>query len=93
MLYARFQTEESTFFCTILCVPPRTVRFEHESSTELVNGSRATQGEAPMPQPTDAGEKVAGPIFGGSTGTKSAYSISVVHRRDWHRWYRSAHSR
>jgi hypothetical protein len=65
MLYARFQTEESTFFCTILCVPPRTVRFEHESSTELVNGSRATQGEAPMPQPTDAGEKVAGPHFRG----------------------------
>ncbi len=32
VLYARFQTEESTFTCTILCAPARAVRFEHESS-------------------------------------------------------------
>ena len=32
VLYARFQTEENTFTCAIVCVPPRTARFEHESS-------------------------------------------------------------
>ena len=32
VLYARFQTEETSFSCTVLCVPARTVRFEHDNS-------------------------------------------------------------
>ena len=32
VLYARFQTEETSFNCTIVCAPARPVRFENESS-------------------------------------------------------------
>jgi outer membrane immunogenic protein len=32
VLYARFKTEDTSFTCTLLCAPDRTVRFEHESS-------------------------------------------------------------
>ncbi len=32
VLYARFEKEENTFTCRILCNPDRPVRFEHESS-------------------------------------------------------------
>ena len=32
VLYARFETEENTFTCRLLCNPDRTFRFEHESS-------------------------------------------------------------
>jgi len=32
VLYARFQTEETAFTCSILCAPARGVRFEHDSS-------------------------------------------------------------
>ena len=32
MLYARFENEENTFTCRLLCNPDRPVRFEHESS-------------------------------------------------------------
>ena len=32
VLYARFEKEENTLTCRILCNPDRAVRFEHESS-------------------------------------------------------------